>query len=100
MPKRAAMGAAKRIRPKFMTVATVLAGLIPVMWATGAGADAMKRIAAPIIGGIVTSFVLELLIYPRSTKFGRRTLSCGDNGNRRLPRRNLPLFWLSNDDLR
>jgi len=57
-------GAAKRIRPKFMTVATVLAGLIPVMWATGAGADVMKRIAAPIIGGIVTSFVLELLIYP------------------------------------
>ena len=57
-------GAAKRIRPKFMTVATVLAGLIPVMWATGTGADVMKRIAAPMIGGIVTSFMLELLIYP------------------------------------
>ena len=47
-----------------MTVATVLAGLIPVMWATGTGADVMKRIAAPMIGGIVTSFMLELLIYP------------------------------------
>jgi Cu(I)/Ag(I) efflux system membrane protein CusA/SilA len=47
-----------------MTVATVLAGLIPVMWATGAGADVMKRIAAPMIGGILTSFALELLIYP------------------------------------
>jgi Cu(I)/Ag(I) efflux system membrane protein CusA/SilA len=57
-------GAAKRIRPKFMTVATVLAGLVPVMWATGAGADVMKRIAAPMIGGIITSFILELMIYP------------------------------------
>jgi copper/silver efflux system protein len=57
-------GAAKRIRPKFMTVATLLIGLIPVMWAMGAGADMMKRIAAPMIGGIVTSFFLELLIYP------------------------------------
>ncbi len=57
-------GAAKRIRPKFMTVATLLIGLIPVMWAMGTGADMMKRIAAPMIGGIVTSFFLELLIYP------------------------------------
>jgi Cu(I)/Ag(I) efflux system membrane protein CusA/SilA len=57
-------GAAKRIRPKFMTVATVLAGLIPLMWATGTGADVMKRIAAPMIGGIITSFALELVIYP------------------------------------
>jgi Cu(I)/Ag(I) efflux system membrane protein CusA/SilA len=57
-------GAAKRIRPKFMTVATLLIGLIPVMWAMGTGADMMKRIAAPMIGGILTSFFLELLIYP------------------------------------
>ena len=57
-------GAAKRIRPKVMTVATLLLGLIPVMWAMGTGADMMKRIAAPMIGGIVTSFFLELLIYP------------------------------------
>jgi Cu(I)/Ag(I) efflux system membrane protein CusA/SilA len=57
-------GAVKRIRPKFMTVATMLAGLMPLMWATGAGADVMKRIAAPMAGGVVTSFVLELVVYP------------------------------------
>ena len=57
-------GAAKRIRPKFMTVATLLLGLIPIMWASGAGSDVMKRIAAPMIGGILTSFLLELLVYP------------------------------------
>jgi Cu(I)/Ag(I) efflux system membrane protein CusA/SilA len=57
-------GAAKRIRPKFMTVATLLVGLIPIMWATGTGADVMKRIAAPLIGGIFTSFLLELMVYP------------------------------------
>ncbi len=57
-------GAAKRIRPKFMTVATLLVGLIPIMWSTGAGADMMKRIAAPMIGGVITSFLLELLVYP------------------------------------
>ncbi|MCJ7482956.1 MAG: efflux RND transporter permease subunit, partial [Thermodesulfovibrionales bacterium] len=57
-------GAAKRIRPKFMTVATMFLGLVPIMWATGTGADVMKRIAAPMIGGIFTSFLLELLVYP------------------------------------
>jgi Cu(I)/Ag(I) efflux system membrane protein CusA/SilA len=57
-------GAVKRIRPKFMTVATMCLGLVPIMWSTGAGADVMKRIAAPMIGGIVTSFVLELVVYP------------------------------------
>ena len=57
-------GAVKRIRPKFMTVATMFMGLVPIMWSTGAGADVMKRIAAPMIGGIFTSFVLELVVYP------------------------------------
>ncbi|MCC6341509.1 MAG: efflux RND transporter permease subunit [Bryobacterales bacterium] len=57
-------GAVKRIRPKFMTVATMFVGLVPIMWSEGAGADVMKRIAAPMIGGIVTSFVLELIVYP------------------------------------
>lgn len=57
-------GAAKRIRPKFMTVATTFIGLVPIMWATGTGSDVMKRIAAPMIGGIFTSFLLELLVYP------------------------------------
>jgi Cu(I)/Ag(I) efflux system membrane protein CusA/SilA len=57
-------GAAKRLRPKFMTTATMFLGLLPIMWSTGAGADVMKRIAAPMIGGIFTSFLLELLVYP------------------------------------
>ncbi len=57
-------GAVKRIRPKFMTVATMFLGLVPIMWATGTGADVMKRIAAPMIGGVFTSFLLELMVYP------------------------------------
>jgi len=57
-------GAVNRLRPKFMTVATLAIGLIPIMWAAGTGADVMKRIAAPMIGGIFTSFLLELLVYP------------------------------------
>ena len=57
-------GAARRIRPKFMTAATLLLGLIPILWSMGTGADVMKRIAAPMIGGIITSFLLELLVYP------------------------------------
>jgi Cu(I)/Ag(I) efflux system membrane protein CusA/SilA len=57
-------GAVKRIRPKFMTVATMFMGLVPIMWSAGTGADVMKRIAAPMIGGIFTSFVLELVVYP------------------------------------
>jgi Cu(I)/Ag(I) efflux system membrane protein CusA/SilA len=47
-----------------MTVAAMFLGLVPIMWSTGAGADVMKRIAAPLIGGILTSFLLELLVYP------------------------------------
>jgi copper/silver efflux system protein len=57
-------GAAQRIRPKFMTVATMLLGLIPIMWSTGTGADVMKHIAAPMVGGIFTSFLMELMVYP------------------------------------
>ncbi len=57
-------GAAKRLRPKFMTFCTTCLGLLPIMWANGTGSDVMKRIAAPLIGGIFTSFILELLVYP------------------------------------
>jgi Cu(I)/Ag(I) efflux system membrane protein CusA/SilA len=57
-------GAVKRIRPKIMTVSVILAGLIPIMFSHGTGADVMKRIAAPMIGGVVTSTILELVIYP------------------------------------
>jgi Cu(I)/Ag(I) efflux system membrane protein CusA/SilA len=57
-------GAARRIRPKLMTVMVLLVGLMPLMWSTGTGADVMKRLAAPMVGGIVTSFILELTVYP------------------------------------
>jgi Cu(I)/Ag(I) efflux system membrane protein CusA/SilA len=57
-------GAAKRIRPKLMAVMTTMLGLAPVMWSAGTGADVMKRIAAPMVGGLVTSFLLQLTIYP------------------------------------
>ena len=57
-------GAVKRIRPKMMTVCAAFLGLLPILWSTAAGADVMKRIAAPMIGGLVTSFLLELLVYP------------------------------------
>ncbi len=57
-------GAVKRVRPKAMTVAAAFIGLLPIMWSTGTGADLMKRIAAPMVGGLATSFVMELLVYP------------------------------------
>jgi Cu(I)/Ag(I) efflux system membrane protein CusA/SilA len=57
-------GAVKRVRPKAMTVSAAFMGLLPIMWSTGTGADVMKRIAAPMVGGLVTSFLLELLVYP------------------------------------
>ena len=57
-------GAVRRLRPKFMTVATMFLGLMPIMWSTGAGADVMKRIAAPMIGGIFTSFLLGVDCLP------------------------------------
>jgi Cu(I)/Ag(I) efflux system membrane protein CusA/SilA len=57
-------GAVKRIRPKIMTVMAASMGLMPIMWSMGAGADVMKRIAAPMVGGLFTSFIMELLVYP------------------------------------
>ncbi|HEX8441784.1 CusA/CzcA family heavy metal efflux RND transporter, partial [Archangium sp.] len=57
-------GAARRIRPKLMTVLTTFIGLAPVMWSTGTGSDVMKRITAPMVGGVLTSFLLELTVYP------------------------------------
>ena len=57
-------GAVKRIRPKMMTVGAAVMGLMPIMWSIGSGADMMKRIAAPMVGGLFTSFLMELLVYP------------------------------------
>jgi Cu(I)/Ag(I) efflux system membrane protein CusA/SilA len=57
-------GAVTRLRPKFMTTATTFLGLVPIMFSIGTGSEIMKRIAAPLVGGIFTSFLLELLVYP------------------------------------
>jgi Cu(I)/Ag(I) efflux system membrane protein CusA/SilA len=57
-------GAARRLRPKLMTVLTTMIGLLPLLWSDGVGADLMKRVAAPMVGGLATSFLLELLVYP------------------------------------
>jgi Cu(I)/Ag(I) efflux system membrane protein CusA/SilA len=65
-------GAVKRVRPKMMTVMAAFMGLLPIMWSTSAGADVMKRIAAPMIGGLVTSFILELLVYPAIYKLWKQ----------------------------
>jgi copper/silver efflux system protein len=57
-------GAVKRVRPKAMTASVIVAGLLPIMWSHGAGADVMKRIATPMIGGVVTSVIMELVVFP------------------------------------
>jgi Cu(I)/Ag(I) efflux system membrane protein CusA/SilA len=57
-------GAVKRVRPKVMTVACAFTGLLPILFSTGSGADVMKRIAAPMLGGLISSFALELIVYP------------------------------------
>jgi Cu(I)/Ag(I) efflux system membrane protein CusA/SilA len=72
-------GAVKRARPKLMTVAAALTGLLPIMWSTATGADVMKRIAAPMIGGLVTSFALELIVYPAIYKLWKRPADAPDN---------------------
>ena len=73
-------GAANRIRPEMMTVLTMMIGLVPVLWSTGTGADVMKRIVAPIVGGLVTSFLLELTVYPAIFAiWKRRELRLADN---------------------
>jgi len=102
-------GAAKRLRPKFMTFATMSIGLIPILWSTGTGSEIMKRIAAPMVGGIVTSFILELLVYPavylvwRESALARESGELGDDrgvegprldGNSTLPAAPIGL-WLN-----
>ena len=57
-------GAVKRLRPKLMTVCAAWFGLVPILFSTGVGSDVMKRIATPMVGGVLTSFILELLVYP------------------------------------
>lgn len=57
-------GAVQRIRPKMMTVTTILFALVPILWSTGTGADVMRRLAAPMVGGVITSFLAELILFP------------------------------------
>ena len=57
-------GAVKRVRPKMMTVSAAFMGLMPIMWSIGTGSDMMKRVVAPMVGGLATSFAMELLVYP------------------------------------
>jgi Cu(I)/Ag(I) efflux system membrane protein CusA/SilA len=74
-------GAVKRLRPKIMTACVIIAGLAPILWSHGTGADVMKRIAAPMVGGVITSTIMELAVYPaiyfiwRSRQFKRPTLA-------------------------
>jgi len=67
-------GAVKRVRPKIMTACVILAGLVPIMFSHGAGSDVMKRIAAPMVGGVVTSTLLELIVYPAIYMLWRRRI--------------------------
>ena len=57
-------GAVERVRPKMMTVVAIMAGLLPIMWTTGAGSEVMRRIAAPMVGGMISSVVLTLIVIP------------------------------------
>ena len=77
-------GAVKRVRPKAMTAAVIIAGLMPILWSHGAGADVMKRIATPMIGGVVTSTIMELLVYPAIFFLWRQRGLSG--GSKSLPR--------------
>ena len=73
-------GAVRRVRPKIMTAAVILAGLFPILWSQGAGSDVMKRIAAPMVGGVITSVAMELLVYPAIfLLWQRRTLKRPDH---------------------
>ena len=75
----------KRVRPKMMTVAAAFMGLMPIMWSTGAGADVMKRIAAPMVGGLATSFLLELLVYPAIYLLWKRNAEIKDHAPEAQP---------------
>ncbi len=83
-------GAVKRVRPKAMTAAVIIGGLLPILWSHGAGADVMKRIATPMIGGVVTSTLMELIVYPaiffvwRSRGLSKRAAPLEEPGSQAL----------------
>jgi len=76
-------GAVLRVRPKMMTVATIMAGLLPIMWGTGTGSETMRRIAAPMVGGMVSATVLTLVVIPVVFYWvrGRQMDKAADNGS-------------------
>ena len=79
-------GAVKRLRPKIMTASVIIAGLTPILWSHGTGADVMKRIAAPMVGGVITSTIMELAVYPAIYFLWRsRGLSKADDANGQVP---------------
>jgi Cu(I)/Ag(I) efflux system membrane protein CusA/SilA len=77
------VGAVERVRPKMMTVVAIMAGLLPILWSTGAGSEVMQRIAVPMIGGMVSSTVLTLVVIPaiyalvNGFRLPRRALATG-----------------------
>ncbi|HEX7510721.1 MAG TPA: efflux RND transporter permease subunit, partial [Chitinivibrionales bacterium] len=75
-------GAVQRVRPKIMTASVIIAGLLPIMWSSGTGSDVMKRIAAPMVGGVITSVIMELLAYPAIYYLWKKR-TIGKNINRR-----------------
>jgi len=77
-------GAVKRVRPKAMTAAVIIGGLAPILWSHGAGADVMKRIATPMIGGVVTSTVMELAVYPAIFYLWRSRRLTGVDGSSKM----------------
>jgi Cu(I)/Ag(I) efflux system membrane protein CusA/SilA len=84
-------GAVKRVRPKAMTAAVIIGGLVPILWSHGAGADVMKRIATPMIGGVVTSTLMELLVYP-AIFFIWRSRRLRDSAPDKVKAAGLPVF--------
>ena len=75
-------GLAGRVRPKLMTAAALFAGLLPIMWSTGPASELMRRLAAPMLGGILTSFLFELLAYPPGTDYWKATRTAVEEGRR------------------
>jgi Cu(I)/Ag(I) efflux system membrane protein CusA/SilA len=74
-------GAVQRVRPKIMTASVIIAGLLPIMWSAGTGSDVMKRIAAPMIGGVITSVIMELLAYPAIYYLWKKRSLINNQGN-------------------
>ena len=80
-------GAVERVRPKMMTVVAIMAGLLPIMWGTGTGSEVMRRIAAPMVGGMISSTILTLIVIPAIYALVKeRTLFTGNKQK---------LFWIT-----